>query len=45
MSRAIGNFKELYVQEQQPIKTTPGAVMTGIIQGIAEEMGIQIKKH
>lgn len=45
MNRAIGNFKELYVQEKQPIKTTPGAVMTGIIQGIAEEMGIQIRKH
>ena len=42
MRRAMGNFKELYIHEKQPIKKTKGAVMTGIIQSIASEMGVEV---
>ena len=42
MRRAMGNFKELYIQEKQPIKKTKGAVLTGIVQSIASEMGVEV---
>ena len=38
----MGNFKELYIQEKQPIKKTKGAVLTGIVQSIASEMGVEV---
>ena len=43
--RALGNFKELYVQDKQPIKKTKGAVFTGILQGIAKERNITLQKQ
>ena len=42
MRRAMGNFKELYIVEKQPIKKSKGAVLTGIVQSIAGEMGVEV---
>jgi len=43
--RAMGNFKELYIQDKQPIKKNKGAVFTGILQGLADERNLSLRKQ
>ena len=43
--RAIGNFKELYIQDKQPIRKNKAAAFYGILKGFAEERNLSLKKQ
>lgn len=47
IGRALGTFRELYIEGGQPIREgkTKGAVMTGVLKGIAKEMGTALGRQ
>jgi len=44
-TRALANFRELYVDGDQPIRKTKGHAMTGVLKGIAKEMNLVLSRQ
>jgi hypothetical protein len=43
--RALGGFRELYIDGDQPIRTSKGQAMTGVLKGIAKEMNLVLTRQ